>query len=68
MGFQVYNTGDRVWVSKRYGKDTTVKFITHDGWVWEEGESTNHRLAGTEKYVHAVEVFFIKLLLGAFNA
>lgn len=63
MEFRVYNTGDKIWVSKRYGRDTTVKLVTHDGMVWEEGDTTFHRLEGAEKYVHVIEVFLTKIIL-----
>lgn len=63
MQYRVFNTGDQIWVSKRYGVDTTVKFITADGLVWEEGDDSFRRLGGFELRLHKFEVFCIKLLL-----
>jgi hypothetical protein len=64
MQYHVYNTGDQVWTSQRYGRRVTVKMRTHDGMVWEEGdEGSFRRLQGVEKFIHQVEVFAIKLIL-----
>lgn len=65
MEYQVFNTGDQIWTSQRDGKRVSVKVITHDGMVWEEGDEALHlrRLEGMEKYFHMVEVFCIKLIL-----
>lgn len=61
MQFQSYSNGDRIWISQRYGKPTVVKYLTHDGLSWEEGEAPK-RLEGAEKFFHRIEVFFIKLI------
>jgi hypothetical protein len=63
MEFQAYKNGDKVWLSQRYGKQTVVKVVTHDGMVWSEDEPTLKRLEGAEKIVHNVEVFCTKLIL-----
>lgn len=63
MEFRVYNSGDKIWLSERYGKQTVVKVVTHDGAVWSEEEPTLKRLEGADKIVHRVEVFFTKLIL-----
>lgn len=64
MQYQVHNTGDQVWTSQRFGQRVTVKMISHDGMVWEEGdEQPFRRLQGAEKYVHAVQTFLVKLIL-----
>ncbi len=63
MQYRVYSTGDQVWVSQRYGQETVVKVITHDGMSWSEDEPTLKRLDGAEKIVHTVQVFLTKLIL-----
>lgn len=69
MQYHVYNTGDQIWTSQRYGKRVTVKFITHDGMVWEEGDTESfRRLTGIEKYAHQVQVFLMKVTLRIINA
>jgi hypothetical protein len=43
--------------------------VTHDGMVWEEGDTTSfRRLEGAEKYIHIATTFCIRLLLKALNA
>lgn len=44
MEHRLYNTGDQIWVED--GK--TVKYITHDGRVWEEVQ---------EKHSHAHQLY-----------
>lgn len=68
MQFRVYNTGDRIWVSKRYGKEEVVKIITNDGLIWEEGDTGLRKLVGAEKISHQVETFFIKTILRVLSA
>lgn len=64
MQYHVYNTGDQVWTSQRFGQRVTVKMITHDGKVWEEGDAEPfRRLMGAEKYIHTAQTFLVKLLL-----
>lgn len=64
MQYHVYNTGDQVWTSQRFGQRVTVKMITHDGMVWEEGDTEPfHRLQGAEKYIHQTTVFCIRAIL-----
>jgi hypothetical protein len=64
MEYQVYSTGDQVWTSQRYGKRVSVKVITHDGLVWEEGDETTFRkLEGMEKYLHQAQVFLARMIL-----
>lgn len=64
MQYHVYNTGDQVWTSQRFGQRVTVKMITHDGKVWEEGNTEPfRRLTGAEKYIHTAQTFLVKLLL-----
>lgn len=63
MEYQAFSTGDQIWTSQRYGKRVTVKVITHDGIVWEEGDETIHKLTGMEKVVHQVQVFLTKNIL-----
>lgn len=62
MEFRSYANGDRIWIGQRYGQPTVVKFLTHDGLSWEEGEKSHHRLEGVERLFHQIEVFFIKLI------
>ena len=68
MQYRAYSTGDQIWVSERYGKQVTVKLLTHDGWAWEEGEGAMHRLSGVERYVHLATTFCIRMILKVFNA
>lgn len=69
MEYRVYGTGDQVWVSDRYGQKVSVKFISHDGLTWEEGDTFAFRkLTGTEKYIHLVQVFLMKLVLKVLNS
>ena len=64
MQYQVFSTGDQVWTSQRDGKRTTVKMISHDGMVWEEGDKEPfRRLKGVEKFIHQVTVLCIKGVL-----
>lgn len=64
MQYQVFNTGDQVWTSQRYGKRVSVKVITHDGLVWEEDDTATFRkLAGMEMLVHNIQIFFTKIIL-----
>jgi hypothetical protein len=65
MAYQIYNTGDQIWTAQRHGKQATVKVITHDGIVWEEGDESARKLTGSEKIAHQVQVFFTKLILKA---
>lgn len=67
MEYQVFTTGDQLWTSQRDGKRVTVKLLTHDGWAWEEGETT-HRLTGMEMYVHKATVFCLRWILKALVA
>jgi hypothetical protein len=67
MEYQIYNTGDQIWTSQRYGERKTVKLITHDGLVWEEGDETFHRLTGMEKVVHQVQVSLSRWVLKALS-
>ncbi len=39
MEHRLYNTGDQIWVED----GQSVKFITHDGIMWERGEEVNSR-------------------------
>ena len=69
MQYHVYNTGDQVWTSQRYGQRVTVKMITHDGIVWEEGDATAFRkLKGVELFIHKVQTFCVKAILKVLNA
>lgn len=64
MQYSVYSTGDQIWTSQRYGKRVSVKVITHDGMVWEEGDTAAFRkLDGIEKHFHTGQVWLIKLIL-----
>ena len=63
MEYQIYNTGDQLWTSIRNGKRVTVKVITHDGLVWEEGEQETRKLTGAQKIAHQVQVFLAKQIL-----
>jgi hypothetical protein len=64
MQYRVYNTGDQIWLSQRYGKEVTVKLITHDGIYWdEETNAPPTKLTGLEAAMHKVQVFCIKLIL-----
>jgi len=64
MQYHVYNTGDQVWTSQRFGQRVAVKMITHDGMVWEEGDVESFRkLTGVEKHIHTVQTFLVKLIL-----
>ena len=64
MEYRVYGSGDQVWLSDRYGQKVSVKFISHDGLVWEEGDDYAFRkLTGTEMYIHVAQVFLMKLML-----
>lgn len=63
MQYRVYNTGDQIWLSERYGKQVAVKALTHDGLTFSEEEPIMRRLTGAERYVHMVTVFFIKGIL-----
>ena len=68
MQYHVYNTGDQVWTSQRYGQRVTVKMITHDGMTWEEGDKESFRkLQGVEKTFHQATIFCIKLILKVLN-
>jgi hypothetical protein len=69
MEYRVYNTGDQIWISQRFGKEVTVKVVTHDGIIWSEGDDSLPiwKLTGMEKHLHKVEVFFIKLILKALS-
>lgn len=40
MEHRLFNTGDQIWVDK----GRTVKFITHDGMTWEEGQEKVSRV------------------------
>jgi len=62
MEYRVYNTGDQVWLSQRFGQRVTVKILTNDGMVWSEEEPTLRRLEGAERYIHLVTVFLIKVI------
>jgi hypothetical protein len=35
----VYNTGDEIWVTYEGSMPTVIKVKTHDGIVWEVGQS-----------------------------
>jgi hypothetical protein len=63
MQYRVYNTGDKVWLSQRFGAETVVKVVTHDGLVWSEESPRMTQLEGAEKFIHKIEVFFTKLIL-----
>ncbi len=64
MQYQVFSTGDQIWTSQRFGQRVTVKMVTHDGMVWEEGDAQPfRRLHGAEKYIHTVQTFLVKLIL-----
>ena len=66
MEYRVYNTGDQIWTSQRYGKRVSVKVVTHDGLVWEEGDTVTFRkMDGVELRIHQVQVFLTKLILKA---
>lgn len=68
MQYRVFATGDQIWTSQRYGKEVTVKLLTHDGLYWdEESTSSMTKLTGFDKNIHKVEVFFIKLILKIFS-
>jgi hypothetical protein len=47
----------------RYGQRVTVKIITADGLVWEEGDQGTHKLSGFEKHAHRFQVFLTKQIL-----
>lgn len=68
MQYRVFNTGDQIWVSERFGQRVTVKLLTHDGWSWEEGEGPMRRLTGVERYAHIITVFFMKGILKVLSA
>lgn len=65
MQYRVFNTGDQIWTSQRYGKEVTVKLLTHDGIVWNEDDAplSITKLTGLEAAFHKAEVFCIKLIL-----
>lgn len=68
MKYHVYNTGDQIWMSERYGQQIVVKIISSDGLVLEEGDDAKstlftRRMSGAEKYIHMVQTFIIKLIL-----
>jgi hypothetical protein len=63
MQYRVFNTGDQIWLSERYGKQVVVKLLTHDGLAWSEDEPSMKRLTGAERYVHLATVFCMKLIL-----
>ena len=63
MQYRVYGTGDQVWTAQRYGKDTVVKVVTHDGLVWSEEAPTLTRMSGMELAIHKVTVFCQRLIL-----
>jgi len=68
MEYHVYSTGDQVWTSQRYNKRVSVKVITHDGMVWEEGDTVAfRRLEGMEKAIHTVQVFLTRMILKAIS-
>jgi len=60
--FRVYNTGDKIWLSKRHDKQTVVKIVTHDGIVWTESKPTLTYLSGIEKIIHQVDVIFTRFI------
>lgn len=62
MNYQVYNTADQVWTSRRYGQRVVVKVVTHDGLTWEEGGKLQ-KLTGVELRIHQVQSFLIRLIL-----
>jgi hypothetical protein len=68
MQYHTYNTGDQVWTSQRYGKQTVVKVITHDGMVWSEEEPKLTRLEGAEKFIHQIQVFCMKWIWKVLNS
>ena len=63
MEYRVFNTGDQIWLSQRYGKPTVVKVLTHDGLTFSEDEPTIRRIEGAERIVHQITVFFMKIIL-----
>ena len=64
MQYHVYKTGDQVWMSQRFGRRVAVKIITHDGMIWEEGDTEIfRRFQGFEKAVHQATVFCIRVIL-----
>lgn len=41
MEHRLFNTGDQIWVEN----GCTVKFITHDGKTWEEGQENTSQVS-----------------------
>lgn len=62
MRYKTFATGDQLWYSERYGKQTVVKFITDDGLTWEEGQEGTVKLTGVEKFFHRLVVATIRLV------
>ena len=78
MEYRVYNTGDQIWLSQRYGKEDVVRILTHDGMIWSEEiepiilKREGHedipihpmdKLSGSEKSIHKIQMLFTKLIL-----
>ena len=69
MEYQSYNTGDQVWTSQRYGQRASVKVITHDAYIWVEGDTQALRkLTGLEYYLHWITVKVIQGVYWVMNA
>jgi hypothetical protein len=61
--YRLYNAGDQIWLSDRYGKQVVVKIVTHDGLTFSEEEPVMRRFSGVEHYLHLVKTFFIRGIL-----
>lgn len=59
MQYKTFATGDQLWYSERNGKQTVVKFITDDGWFWEE-DGEERKFSGVEKALHSLVVAAIR--------
>ena len=68
MKYHSYSTGDQVWTSQHYGKETVVKVITHDGMVWSEEEPSLKRMEGAEKVIHQITVFCMRCIWKVLNS